>query len=218
MSPFGIWFGNEYGDFRKALADRLSVDETAVRDCFFIRSADGLLYVCPLGGSEGENANILSCEDAVPFEWFAAFDESGRRNFYSHWGFSSIHYNAKAGEAAAKIGAAAATLDRAFEKTDHENLRTMVEWIGKGAANMGGWFSQRNPEGYAVLNYGDVCSVLSPQSLDRERSVEQVAEILALLEGGEWERSYDLAVRLLRKWDDVRRMCAAARDGGGKFQ
>lgn len=209
MSPFGIWFGNEYENFRRALADRLSVEESAVKDCFFIRSGDGDLYVCPLGGGP-ENRNILSCENAVPFEWFAAFEESGRRNFYSHWGFSSIHYNTKVGPARAKLDSAEETLARASGKTDHEKLRAMVEWMEKGVRDMDEWFAGRDDGGCAVLNYGDVCSVLTPQALDREKSVEQVAEIFTLLDGGKWKESYELAARLLQKWEDLKQMCAAA--------
>ncbi|QMU56480.1 MAG: hypothetical protein GKS04_04970 [Candidatus Mycalebacterium zealandia] len=208
MSPFGIWFGNEYGNFRRAIADHMGVEEPAVRDCFFIRSEDGVLYVCPLGGAE--NPNILSCENAVPFEWFAAFEESGRRNFYSHWGFSSIHYNTKVGPTREKLAAAEETLSRAFDKTDHEKLRAMVEWMEKGVRNMDRWFSGREEGGYAVLNYGDVCSVLTPQSLDRERSVEQVAKIFSLLDEGKWKESYEISARFFQKWEDLRQMCAAA--------
>lgn len=211
MSPFGIWFGNEYENFRRALADHLAVEESVVRDCFFIRSGEGLLYICPLG--DAENRNVLSCENAVPFEWFTAFEESDRRNFYSHWGFSSIHYNTKVGPALEKLGAAEETLSHAFEKTDHEKLRAMVEWMEKGVRNMHEWFSGRDESGYAVLNYGDVCSVLTPQALDKERSVEQVAEIFILLKSGEWRKSYELAAHILQKWEDLRQMCAAA--GGG---
>lgn len=207
MSPFGIWFGNEYENFREAIAERLSVEKDAVRDCFFIRSEDGLFF-CPL--SPGENRNILSCENAVPLEWFAAFDESGRRNFYSHWGFSSIHYNTRVGDARERLAAASDALSRAREKVEHKGLSAAVERLAGGVRTMDGWFSGRDGGGYAVLNYGDVCSVLNPQSLDRERSVEQVSEALSLLGGEEWERAYGLFARLERKWDDLREMCAAA--------
>lgn len=212
MSPFGIWFGNEYDNFRRAIAGNLSISEESVQDCFFIRDRDGLLYVCPLGASGENGGNILSCEDMVPFEWLAAFDEQGRHNFYSHWGFSSIHYNAKVGEATERIGAAADTVMRAFEKTNHEKLRVMVEWMGNGIRSMDRWFSGRDDSGYAVLNYGDVCSVLSPQYLDAERSVERAGEIMRLLDAGKWDKSYGLALRLLRRWEDLKQMCAIAGD------
>jgi len=207
MSPFGIWFGNEYDNFRRALADHLSVDEPAVKDCFFIRNGEGLLYVCPLGV---ENGNILSCEDSVPFEWFAAFDKSSRRNFYSHWGFSSIHYNTTVFSASEKLSAATETLSRAFEKTDHEKLTGVIKWMEKGVRKMDKWFSARDGSGYAILNYGDICSVLTPQSLGRERSVEQVEEVFALLDSRKWEQSYNLSAQILQKWEDLRQMCAAA--------
>ncbi len=216
MSPFGIWFGNEYDNFRRAIAEHLSIDGAGVRDCFFIRSEGGL-YICPLAGSAGGNGNILWCDNAVPFEWFAAFNESGRRDFHSHWGFSSIYYDTKVSEAAMRVAAATEILSLAFEKTDHEDLRAMVEWMGKGIGDMDKWFSRRDGNGYAVLNYGDICSVIKPQSLGRERSVEQVAEIFSLLDGGRWEQSHDLAARLLRRWEDLRQMCAAT-GGGETFQ
>ncbi len=215
MSPFGVWFGNEYDSFRRAISEHLSIGESALRDCFFIRSNDGILHVCPLGGNaSGRNGNILSCENAVPFEWLAAFDEPERRNFYSHWGFSSMYYTARVGDACERLAVASDTIAGAIGKTDHEKLRAILEWMEKGAAYMSGWFSGRDGDGYAVLNYGDVCSVVSPQSLDRERSVEQAAEIFTLLRSGEWEKSYGLASRLFRKWEDLRNMLEAT--GGGK--
>ncbi|MCY3973090.1 MAG: hypothetical protein OXF52_02650 [Candidatus Dadabacteria bacterium] len=207
MSPFGIWFGNEYENFRKAIAEFLSVEKDAVRDCFFIRSEEGL-FVCPL--SAGENRNILSCENAVPLEWFAAFEESGRRNFYSHWGFSSIHYNTRVGDARERLAAASGAISRALEEVGSGGSAAAIERLDGGVRTMSDWFSGRDGGGYAVLNYGDVCSVLNPQSLDRERSVEQLSEALSLLGGGERERACEILSRLERKWDDLREMCAAA--------
>ena len=206
MSPFGIWFGNEYENFSAAIAEYFSVEKGAVRDCFFIRSKDGL-FVCPL--SAGENPNVLSCENAVPIEWCAVFDESGRRNFYSHWGFSSIHYNARVVDIKEKLVFCSDVLARARTKTAHKGLLAAIDWMSGGIGEMDGWFSGKDGDACAVLNYGDVCSVLTPQSLDRERTVEQFAETLSLLDDGQWESAYTLWERIVRRWEDLRQICSA---------
>ena len=78
-SPFGVWFGNEYENYRTALSEHLGMDDENIQDCFFLKK-DEDYYVAPLKDS----TNVFSFENSIPPEWFVLFDESERKNFYSH--------------------------------------------------------------------------------------------------------------------------------------
>ena len=36
-SPYGLWFGNEYGTFQSALCEHLSIKESEIKECLFIK-------------------------------------------------------------------------------------------------------------------------------------------------------------------------------------
>jgi len=47
-SPFGVWFGNEYENFQKSLSERINVEQSEIKDCYFLKDEDGSYYIAPM--------------------------------------------------------------------------------------------------------------------------------------------------------------------------
>ena len=68
-SPFGVWFGNEYESFIRALSGHLGIDAGEVEHCFFTKDEDGKYYIAPFNSK----SNLFFCENFIPVEWFILF-------------------------------------------------------------------------------------------------------------------------------------------------
>ncbi|NIP30729.1 MAG: hypothetical protein GTN99_05800, partial [Candidatus Dadabacteria bacterium] len=70
-SPFGVWFGNEYENFRRSLSERIDVPESDIKDCFFLKDDEGGYFVAPVE-SDVQNY-LIYIENIIPAEWFLMF-------------------------------------------------------------------------------------------------------------------------------------------------
>ena len=203
-SPLGVWFGNEYRAFQQALASHLGIEEQEIEDCFFMKDDQGSYYVAPASSK----ANILSSENIIPLDWFMLFAEDERKTLFTHWGLNAIHYDANIGQAIDRIIEAESILDNYSNLDDKSAFTALhpgnVEHMKKGLSDLRAWLSGFDPKGFIVLNYGDICSLIHPYTLDNERSVTEIWGILRMIEEGKAKEADSSLVILLQKWDEIR--------------
>ncbi len=203
-SPFGVWFGQEYETFRKALSEHLGINEEEIEDCFFMKDKEGY-YITPLGSRA--KSYILSSENYIPLEWFLLFKDEEREFFYTPWGFSGIHYDTKINLGLKRLKEADEIIGRAVE--DHRKsglpiLQKLGE-IQMGIIELEKWLSKFDPSGYVLLNYGEVSSFIHPYTLRNERSVKEMWDVISLLKEGQIDKAQLVINVIIEKWEDIRR-------------
>jgi hypothetical protein len=85
--------------------------------------------------------------------------------------------------------------------------------LSKGLAELKAWLSGFDPGSFLVLNYGELCSVINPYSLENERSVGETWKILGLFKEGKHAEAESSLGAFMRKWDDVREYASGSLDG-----
>lgn len=202
-SPLGVWFGNEYEAFRDALSAELEMDEEHIEDCFFMKDGEGAYYIAPFGKSP----NLLYSENYIPLSWFVLFEEHEREILYTHWGFNALHYDTSISNSLNRLKRAEGILDKVlhkFTKTGKKSpIFTKSESLRNGISNLNNELSRFDPSGYAVLNYGDVCSHIHPYTLKNENSVGEIWDILLYLNDGKIEEAESCLDILNHKWEDI---------------
>lgn len=200
-SPFGVWFGNEYESFINALASNLGVDKEEVEHCFFTKDEEGNYFVAPCNS----RANLFYSENFIPLEWFILFNEGERQTLYTHWGFNALHYDTRISDALDRIGKSEGILSGVEDRA--EAKKNICSHIAKnllqGMAELKSWLSGFDPGGFLVLNYGEICSVINPHTLENERSVEEMWKILYLLEEEKFDEADSSLRILIQKWEDI---------------
>lgn len=210
-SPFGVWFGNEYESFVNALAVHMGVDKEEIEHCFFTKDEEGRYYVAPFKSK----SNLFFSEDFIPLEWFVMFGEGERQTLYTHWGFNALHYDTRIHTALGRLEEAAGILSEALREGDEsagkDDVNTL-EYLAQALGDLRGWLTGYDPSGFLVLNYGDICAVINPYSLERERSVEDVWRFLGLLRERKFPEAFSSLKALLQKWDDIRSSASGRTD------
>ncbi len=203
-SPLGVWFGNEYKAFQQALANHLEIEEREIEDCYFMKDDHGSYYVAPASSK----ANILSAENIIPLDWFMLFTEDERKTLFTHWGLNAIHYDANIAHALDRIVEAEAILENYSNLDDKSAFTALhpgnVEHMKKGLSDLRAWLSGFDPGGFIVLNYGDICSIIHPYTLDNERSVTEIWGVLRMIQEGKAKEADSSLMILLQKWDEIR--------------
>lgn len=203
-SPFGVWFGNEYESFINALSDNLGIAAEEIDHCFFTKDEDGKYYVAPFKSK----ANLFFCENFIPLEWFLLFSEEDRQTLYTHWGFNALHYDTRVHTALDRLSEAEGILADVVKgrpgDLDNSAYIYIEDNLSKGLADLKAWLSGFDPSGFIVLNYGELCSVINPYSLERERSVEEVWKFFRLLDKGNFREAGESLKAFLQKWNDIR--------------
>ncbi len=203
-SPFGVWFGQEYDTFRKALSEHLGIDEGEIEDCFFLKDKEGY-YITPLGSKA--KSYILSSENYIPLEWFVPFKDEEREFFYTPWGFAGMHYDSKIDLGLERLREADEIIRNAIEerkKGDMPIFQRLNE-IQLGIVELERWFSGFDPSGYVLLNYGEVSSFIHPYTLKNERSVKEMWDVLSLLREGHIDNAQLALNVIVEKWEDIRK-------------
>ena len=202
-SPFGVWFGNEYENYRKALSMHLNLDDDEIRDCFFLKKGDEDYFIAPLADSN----NIFSFENSIPHEWFLLFHTNERKNFYTHWGFNTIHYDADLGDAKKRLEEAGEIIGGLLASEEKISFSGYLSYMNEGIDNLKNWINNFSMGGFIVLNYGDICSHIHLLTLKNEKSVDEYSNFLNLLEQRKIEEA-DIALRIFsQKWEEIRRRC-----------
>lgn len=203
-SPFGVWFGNEYESFINALSENLGVAKDELEHCFFTKDEEGKYYVAPFGSK----ANLFFCENFIPLEWFVPFSEEDRQTLYTHWGFNALHYDTRVHIALGRMNEAEEIVSSVAggrpPELDGSIYAYLADDLSKGLAELKTWLSGFDPSGFLVLNYGEICSVINPYSLERERSVEETWNCLRMLKERDFGGADSSLRAFMRKWDDIR--------------
>ncbi len=203
-SPFGIWFGNEYSAFRQVLSDHLNLPDDDISDCLFMKDESGGYFVAPTSDS----LNCFSSENIVPFEWFLLFSEEGRKNFYTHWGFNSIHYNSTLKQSIERLASAHEKINADKVGESITTIRAFLSNLNRSLEDLENWLAQFDLRSYLVLNYGDICNHIHPYTLKNENSVKEAARIMELVSLSLYTEA-ELALKVFfQKWDDIAGKCA----------
>ncbi len=212
-SPLGVWFGNEYNQFREALSRHLGIDPTYIKDCFFMKDDKGNYYIAPHKGSR----NVYSSENLIPMEWFFLFSAEGRRELHSNWGFSALHYSSSISDSLTRLETAIEVVESVVSSEEVEKEDKLFSHFLKsllsGLKNIYTLLTSHDRRGYVVLNYGDICLVIHSYSLKNERSVEEVSDFLTMLECSEFDRAKTFITAFNSKWDEIRRKCRGEEKG-----
>lgn len=204
-SPKSTWWGAEYDEFRRSLADALGIETDEIRDCFFTKK-DGRYLVCGISGRV--NFNIVSSENRVPFEWLLAFDENGRNFFYTHAGFGAVHHDSiyyaeNIGTATERLASAREAVAKIGEAVSRFPELGRLEALPRKITEMNGWLRGFDPAGEIVLNYGEICSFITQDSMKNENSVGELNGIVAKLEKGDFEGAESGLRFLNAKWAEI---------------
>jgi hypothetical protein len=203
-SPFGVWFGNEYESFRKAISSNLDIEEEDIEDCFFMKDESGRYYIAPLG-SKGQS-HIFVSENIIPLHWFVLFRGEERKILYTHWGFNAISYDTKLESGLGRLKEAEKVVGSVIEKNESSSkLLNQLADIKAGVRKLFPLLSRFDPSGSVVLNYGEVCSFIHPYTIRNENSVNDLWDVLSFLSKGEIADADSRLNMLTQKWDDIRR-------------
>jgi len=211
-SPFGVWFGNEYDSFRKAISSNLDITEEEIEDCFFMKDKNGRYYIAPLG-SMGRS-HILFSENIIPLHWFVIFREEERKILYTHWGFNAISYDTRLDSGLKRLKEGEKVIDSVVDKIEsNSHIFNRLTGIRTGMRNLYSLLSGFDPSGSVVLNYGEICSFIHPYTIRNENSVKDVWELLTILNSGEIAQAESRLTLLCQKWDDIRRKASGDPEG-----
>ena len=203
-SPLGVWFGNEYEAFRKSLSAHLGMDNEEIEDCYFMKDKEGNYFVAPMYSK----SNSSHSENIIPLDWFVLFSEDDRKSLYTHWGFNAIHYDTTIGTALSRIEEALQILSGCFENNEMNKIKSLfadnLTVMTHSLSDLQTWFSGFDPNGFVVLNYGDICSHIHPSTLKNEQSVQETWDILHLINKGQLEDASSSLRVLFQKWDEIR--------------
>jgi hypothetical protein len=211
-SPFGVWFGNEYESFVNALSESLGMSQDEIEHCFFTKDEDGKYYVAPFKSK----ANLFFCENFIPVEWLVLFSEEDRQTLYTHWGFNALHYDTRVHTAIDRLDEAidivSGVADKHPPELDASSCKYLAEDLSRGLSELRTWLSGFDDGGFIVLNYGELCSVINPYSLENERSVGEAWKFLRLLKEGYYTEADSSLRSLIQKWEDIRSYASGSLD------
>lgn len=206
-SPYGVWFGQEYENFRRALSEHLDIEEEEIRDCYFMKDKKDKYYVCPFGSSA--KSCLLNSENYVPLHWLLLFKDDEREFFYTPWGFAGINYDTKINLSFDRLKEAYGILSDVLKKFERTELKLPfsheISEIRVGIGNLKSWLGGFDPSGFLVLNYGEISSYIHPYTLKNERSVNDMWQVLSLMREGRVQDSNSVLMALIEKWADIRR-------------
>lgn len=209
-TPRSSWWGIEYEEFRNSLSAQLNIDKKHIRDCFFTKDTDGNYYICPIGTTV--NLNIMSCENFIPFEWFLLFESTEKSYFYTHTGFGAVHHDAiyysSDLESSLKRAADSLSILSGRMSDDQDGLNefpglSKLSFVGEGLSNTIEWLGGFAGMGVVMLNYGEICSFIEPDSMKNEDSVGEIRQILESIKKGDFKTADNSLKLLIYKWSDI---------------
>jgi len=204
-SPFGVWFGNEYQSFRKSISKELGIDESEIRDCYFLKDEDDNYYISPMQYKNQDY--MIYVNNVIPLEWFTMFSEDERKTLISHWGFNAIYYHSQMSKSIERI-------DNVLEFLNNQRysrkeilgkfgILLFIDNIIRGCNETYSWIKSFDPNSYIVLNYGDICNYIHLYTLDNEHSVGELIDIIEKLKKNEFEQATKLINILVLKWTEI---------------
>lgn len=210
-SPFGVWFGNEYPNFRESLSQHMGLDDNEIKDCFFLKKGEKgkeEYFIAPLANSR----NVFSFDNSIPHEWFLMFEGSQRKNFYTHWGFNTIHYESSLCGVRNKLEKEREIINDVFSSGMKIPFVGYLDYLRGGIDNLKSWLDGFKMDGFIVLNYGEICSHIHISTLHNENSVEELANFLKLLRERQIEEADSVLRLFFQKWEDITLKCEGGAD------
>jgi hypothetical protein len=203
-SPYGVWFGQEYENFRNAISTYMEIDEEDIEDCFFMKDKESGYYIAPFVSVE--KPYILHSENHIPLHWFIPFKDEEREYFYTPWGFGGINYDTRIGPGLERLKEAEGILKDSLQKYGHKSaFSKRLGEIQSGIQDLKIWLGGFDPSGYLVLNYGEICSFIHPYTLKNERSVNEVWQMLSLINEERIEEAGSVLGVISEKWENIRK-------------
>jgi hypothetical protein len=209
-SPRSTWYGTEYEEFKTALSKFLHIEIDRVENCFFFKDEEGTYYLSPL---IPEHLNALVIEDAIPESWFVLFDQSERKFFYTHTGFGAItmdgiYYKSKLSLGLERIKKAQRIIGNLEPTIRSSAMRPpfsrLLSQIHGEIKDLEVWLTAFDKASFIVLNYGDICSHIHPQTFKNENTAMEIWEFLSLIELEKFEEA-DLKITLVqKKWEEIK--------------
>jgi hypothetical protein len=204
-SPFGVWFGNEYKNFRKSLSERINVPESDIKDCYFLKDDDGSYFIAPIQ-SDIQNY-LIYIENIIPVEWFLLFREDERKSLFSHWGFNAIYYSTKLQTGLSRVESSKSlfqkTLNSISPEIKESEIISILSSLIDGCEQLINLLSGYNIKGHIILNYGEICSYIHTYTLDNEKSVKDICVFIELLKNSEYEKANTAIKILFQKWNEI---------------
>ncbi len=204
-SPFGVWFANEYDNFKKSFSEKIGIDPSEVKDCFFISDEEGRYYIAP-AESETHN-NLIYIENIIPIEWFLLFTEDERKSLFSHWGFNAVYYSTKLQNGLDRVQSAKTLFEQTINSVPDDikesEIISILTGLISGCDQLLGLLSGYDSSGHIILNYGDICTFIHAYTLDNEKSVGELAAFTELLKQSEYEKANTSIKILFQKWNEI---------------
>jgi len=205
-SPFGVWFGQEYNNFRELLSKELGMEKPEIQDCYFMKEGENY-FVCPL--IKDANPYLMTSDNFIPLEWFVPFNAEERRYIYAQWGFGSMHYHTLIATGLERIARALDVIENfSSSPQDTESYKIIGETLAVLRARieeLRGWLAGFDHSGFVLLNYGELTSVIHPYTLKNEQSVLELWQVFELVEAQKYEDARTALSVLIQKWEDIRR-------------
>ncbi len=209
-TPQSSWYGREYEEFRSSLSSSLGLSKEEIQDCFFLQDNENNYYIVPVGSEV--NINIFSAENFIPLEWFLMFSEEEKHYFYTHTGFGAvqqdaIYYNGRVGDASDRLLVSKNNIEQALSLIDAGTSQPFAEALkelSENIVNLENWLSGFDPKSFMILNYGEICSYIEPDSMKNEDSVSEIHRVLSLAAEGNTSEAESALYHLLSKWTEIR--------------
>jgi len=219
---------------QRTTGDRLGFLAASHGEGADVRLEDGVYYVCPWRTRLRVLASLLSFREAPPFEgseafvpddevrraakelaklrrrhpravsfimespwhvplrWFVLFADEERR-LTQEEGSHRLAYRTTARKAMRRA-------DRAVPILRRTDLGPVADTI----VELAEWLSAFDPRSLVELDYGGLCSLLTWDEMDDDRSARDVQDALTALSSGEFPRSAELYQSVIGRWADVR--------------
>ncbi len=209
-TPQSSWYGQDYDAFRKSLSKELGLGKDEIQDCFFLQDNCENYYIVPVGSDV--NINIFSAEDFIPFEWFLMFLKEEKSYFYTHTGFGAvqqdaIYYNGRVQDAIKRLEKAKVNIETAISKIGTGSSHPLAEALKElsdNIVNLEGWLLGFDQKSFIILNYGEICAHIEPNSMKNEDSVSEIQSVLELAGAGKIDQAESKFNYLITKWNEIR--------------
>lgn len=179
-SPYGVFFGNDFENFRKSLSAYLEIDENKIEDCYFMKDDRGKYYVSLHNPPVG--TYILSSKNQIPLQWFIMFNHTKKKSFSTRLDFNRIHFLSGINSSVVRLNEAIEIIKNHYGSDQKNNLSIktgkLVETIYNGMFELRTWIQGFDPEGYILLDYGELCSFADPSFIKNENSVFEIHEAI----------------------------------------
>ena len=209
-TPQSSWYGHEYDEFRRSLSTELGLGKDEIQDCFFLQDDDDNYYIVEVGSKV--NINLFSAENFIPFEWFLMFAKEEKQYFYTHAGFGAvqqdaIYYNGRVRDARSRLEQAKKNIENALNNIETGSSQPLAEALAElsdNIINLENWLLGFDENSFIILNYGEICAHIEPNSMKNEDSVSEIHSVLELAGEGKIADAEQAFSYLITKWNEIR--------------